>query len=489
MARLHPLRDYIRHNVADLRSSPCLLISSAPPPPPVAGGTSTDRRARQRAQWERLKLHNQQNEPRVRAFVERNEQHLALEFNLRAVPCHVSSAFPTSTSVNEAVSLAKRAGLKEAGGGPGHGVIIGIGSGAAMDLAKAVADTLFGNISPCENGSNETDSAGSASLVLAPCTIGGVWAASSNSSVSLLDTKEEMLLPYLPPPWRNNLTPARRNGTVVTMDPSMYLAMPPLYTTFQPVKRSEYTCAPTMAHVAAAALAIMLDMARSLDVVAKAGRENNTVDLHNHVAKEIKEVTSLFTSVLELATSVAKNAGGDENADNAKLAQQYLLDAIPRLSSVVERSSLLANIPLTTAGTLPQKLANSLLPTYFPQCHLITFLASTLPGLCDLLSESLPAGGNGSMVGVVATTITERGDAIDAVRTSSLSSWASRVTMEAGLPSMASLAYGTPDVNTLVGKLDSYEALMASLSGGVAYGRGRDDQWLMEDVLRRSLLR
>ena len=79
------------------------------------------------------------------------------------------------------------------------------------------------------------------------------------------------------------------------------------------------------------------------------------------------------------------------------------------------------------------------------------------------------------MVGVVAASMTE----------SSLSSWASRVTMEAGLPSMANLAYGTPDVNTLVGALDSYEALMAS----VTYGRGRDDQWLMEDVLKRSLLR
>ncbi len=430
----------------------------------------------QQTQKERLKLQQQQYEPRVRAFVERNTQHLALEFNLRTVPCHISSAFPTLASVNEAVSLAKRAGLKE-GGGSGHGVIIGIGSGAAIDLAKAVADTLFGNISPCEY-SHETFPAGSASLVLAPCTLGGVWAASSNSAISLLDTKEEMLLPYLPSPWRN-AAPARRNGTAVTLDPSLYLALPPLYTSFQPVKRSDYSCTPTMAHVSAAALAIMLDLARSLDMAMKAGTENNAVDLHNRVAKEIKEVTSLFASVLELATYDATNGGGEKSDNHTTLAQQHLLDAIPRISSVLELSSLLANIPMTTAGTLPQKLSNALLPTYFPQCHLITFLASTLPGLCDVLSESLSSGRNGSMVGVVATSITE----------SSLSSWASRVTMEAGLPSMASLAYGTPDVNTLVGALDSYEALMASLSGGVTYGRGRDDQWLMEDVLQRSLLR
>jgi hypothetical protein len=482
MASLQPLRDYIRHNVAHLRSSPCLLISSAPPPASstaVAGTKTPDSKkssSEQQAQKERLKLQQQQNAPRVRAFVERNTQHLALEFNLRTVPCHISSAFPTLASVNEAVSLAKRAGLKE-GGGPGDGVIIGIGSGAAMDLAKAVADTLFGNISPCEY-SDKTDPAGSASLVLAPCTLGGVWAASSNSSISLLDTKEEMLLPYLPTPWRN-AAPNRRNGAVVTLDPSFYLAMPPLYTSFHPVKRSDYSCTPTMAHVAAAALAIMLDLARSLDTTMIAGTENNAVDLHNHVAMEIKEVTSLFASVLELATYDATNVGGEKSDNHTTFAQQHVLDAIPRLSSVLELSSLLANIPLTTAGTLPQKLANSLLPTYFPQCHLITFLASTLSGLCDVLSESLSSGRNGSMVGVVATSITD----------TSLSSWASRVTMEAGLPSMASLAYGTPDVSTLVGALDSYEALMARLSGDVAYGRGRDYQWLMEDVLQRSLLR
>ncbi len=485
MATLQPLRDYIRRNVAHLRSSPCLLISSSPPPDPSTMSVAD------------LKLQRQQDEPRARAFVERNTQHLSLEFNLRTVTCHISSAYPTMKSVNEAVSLAKRAGLKGGagrvgggggggGGGRGQGLIIGLGSGAAMDLAKAVADTLFGdNISPCE-WNNRADPDGVASLVLAPCTLGGLWAATSNSSISLLDTKEEMLLPYLPSPWRI-ASPARRNGTVVTMDPSMYMAMTPLYAPFQPAKRLNYSCAPTMAHVSAAALAIVLDIARSLDTPVNLGSESDVVDLHDLVKTEMKEVSSLFASVLELATYDAKNAGEDKDDNNAKLAQRHLLDAIPRLSSVIELSSLMANMPLTTAGTLSQTLANSLLPTYFPQCHLITFLASTLPGVCDVLSESSSLGRNGSMVDVVAASIIENGKPADVNRMSSLSSWASRLTIDAGIPSMASLAYGTPDVNTLVGKLDSYEALMGSLSA--TCGRLRDDQWLMEDVLRRSLLR
>lgn len=482
-----PLRDYIRHNITHLRSSPCLVISSSAPPAisTAVAGTKTSKTSVSSSN--ELKLQRQQK-LRVQSFVERNVQYLTMEFNLRTVPCHISSAFPTLSSVTEAVSLAKRAGLKD-GGGSGCGVIVGIGSGAAIDLAKAVADTLFGNASICNNSGDDSnvdnDPESSASLILAPCTLGGVWSATSNSPSILLDTKEEMLLPHLPPTWMTQSStsmPARaRHGTIVSLELST-LALPQLYTPFQPVRRSECSSMPPMTHVAAAALVIILDVARTL-----AGKESDIVH-YFRVMKEIQEVTTSFTAVLELATCV--------NIESTMLAQHHLLNAIPRLSSIIEQSSLIANLPITTSGTLSQKLANSLLPTHFPQCHLITFLASTLPGMCDVLSEIPSSGKNGSMLDLVKVSILERGklndDIDDAARTiSSLSSWATRVTIEAGLPSMASLAFGTPDVNTLVEKLDSYEALMASLSGGsIMYGKAqRDDQWVMEDVLRRSLLR
>ena len=123
----------------------------------------------------------------MHAFIERNTQTLALEYNLKTIPCHISSAFPTLASVDEAVSLAKRAGLK--GGGVGEGVVIGLGTGAAIDLAKAVADTLFENNVSSEEREDEDDPSHGGSLVLAPCTLGGLWAATSNCPSILLDTK------------------------------------------------------------------------------------------------------------------------------------------------------------------------------------------------------------------------------------------------------------------------------------------------------------
>jgi len=319
----------------------------------------------------------------------------------------------------------------------------------------------------------------------------------------LLDTKEEMLLPHLTSSW-GNADPTdvlRRRGAVVTLDPSRYLAMPPLYSPFQPMKRSEYSSTPSMAHVAAAALAIVLDLARSVDVGLKAGTTNERVQLQQHVAEEMKAVASSCASVLQLATQEANNDSssnsnnGTDTTSNHMLAQQHLLDAIPRLSPLINQSSLLAQTPMVTTGTIPHKLANALLPAYFPQCHIVTYLACILPGLCDVLSADNSASsseGTISMVENVAKSIMnceKDGNNGNTNESSRLSSWATQVTMEAGIPSMASLAFGTPDLNTLVGSLDSYDALIASLNGGGIASGGGQDHWIMEDVLQRSLNR
>lgn len=326
-------------------------------------------------------------------------------------------------------------------------------------------------------------------MLLAPCTLGGLMAASSNSPSVLLDTKEEMLLPHLTPSWtaggtHDNLA-FRRRGTVVTLDPTHTLAMPPLYTPFSPVKRSEYSPEPSMAHVAAAALAILLDAARSVDAAPRAGSSAGGRDgapPRTRLADEMGAVASSCASVLELA---AREAGRDDadGGARAERAGRRILDAVPRLSPLVERASLLARTGSMAAGTMPQRLASALLPSYFPQCHLVTYMACVLPGLCDAVSSTAGAssGGETSAVGAVASAIVGDGGC--------LSSWAGRATAEAGIPPMASLAYGTPDLDALVGSLDSYGSLVASLAGGVADGGGRDESWIMEDVLRRSLNR
>lgn len=514
MASLQPLRSYVRQNLSDLRSAPCLLVTSAPPPADstaIAGtrnpsSISADERER-RERRERLEFQRRQTDPRAHAFVERNVQSLALEFNLRAVRCTVDSAFPTREGVDDAATLARRAGLKGGGGGAGEGVVIGVGSGAAMDLAKAVADDLFG-----DDGDQTAEDGGS--LVLAPCTLGGLWAACSDAPSLLLDTKEGMLLPH----WLHSCSDAlpaaggvsRRKGAVVTLDdPSRHLVVPPLYSAFRPARKSQHASAPSMAHVAAAALSIALDAARSFDLALEeeTTREGDA-KLRRRVVEEMDAVASSCASVLKLAAGVANSDrdGGsnhvndDEDGifDRTQAAREHLLNAIPRLAPLVKQSSILAQIPMATAGTLPQKLANALLPAHFPQCHIVTYLASTLAGLCGVVSthsrSSSPSDGKTFLVEKVANSIIQchedGSDDGNTNQSSKLSSYVSRLTTEAGIPSMASLAFGTPDLSALVGSLDSHEALIASLGQGAFanyLGSGQDSRWIMEDVLQRSL--
>lgn len=117
-----------------------------------------------------------------------------------------------------------------------------------------------------------------------------------------------------------------------------------------------------------------------------------------------------------------------------------------------------------------------------------------------MLSESQSSSslnGAESMVGMIAASILESSNAIDRTMrvsslkesSTSLSSWASQVSADAGLPSMASLAYGTPDLNALVNSLDSYAALMGTEDGDIIGSRRQDDDWVMEDILRRGLHR
>jgi len=463
------------------------LISSSPPPA-ISTAVSGIKAPTTNTLYEKLqptqtnnnlKFQQQQNNKTIHTFVERNIQSIKLEYNLKSIQTTISSAYPTLHDVNEALDLAKRAGL-----GSG-GVVIGIGSGAAIDLAKAVNDTLFEkNINSNDGRTKENDD----SLVLAPCTLSGLWAATSNSPSILLDTKEEMLLPHLSTSSWNDVSAIRRE-TVVTLDDSKLWDLPPLYTPFLPIKRSEYTCAPSLAHVAAAILVVLLDVCRSLDVYIKATDEKDNIPgkVKHDLLQDIEFVSLYCGGIIELASKEGKGIVNEdkEEEDEPKIFQQDVMNQLPRLSNILHQASKITKQPLTATGTLPQQLANALLPQYFPQTHLITYLASMLPAMCDTFPTSNKDVRVRKEVEKSILDITE-------LKSSSLASWASEVTNDAGIPNMASLTYGTPDMKTLVGSLDSYETLMTSLSGGnssLIGGSKHDDHDVMEAVLQSSLHR
>lgn len=102
---------------------------------------------------------------------------LAQQMNLRTVACHTSTGrYPTTEDPQQLLELAGRTGAS---------TIVAVGSGTAMDLAKAIRPHVEHTL-------------------LVPATYAAVLVAGSSRAL-LLDTKEEALV--VSPPWQSSSSP------------------------------------------------------------------------------------------------------------------------------------------------------------------------------------------------------------------------------------------------------------------------------------------
>eukprot|EP00593_Proboscia_inermis_P010925 CAMPEP_0171325192 /NCGR_PEP_ID=MMETSP0816-20121228/116649_1 /TAXON_ID=420281 /ORGANISM="Proboscia inermis, Strain CCAP1064/1" /LENGTH=315 /DNA_ID=CAMNT_0011824297 /DNA_START=330 /DNA_END=1278 /DNA_ORIENTATION=+ len=203
------LKSYLQSELNVLRWAPVLLISSN------AGASSSKLKpVADSCQWVQFTLGQQ--------------------FSMRTVPTTISLAFPTKDSLDQTLELMQRTGASS---------VVSVGSGAAMDLGKAVQATL----------GSSTD-AKKTPLILVPTTYGGVLAAGVSHSL-FLDGNEETLVPLprshqeiistpddasniMPPHHEETLVPLPRshqeiistpddasthNATVSTLEPQKYM--------------------------------------------------------------------------------------------------------------------------------------------------------------------------------------------------------------------------------------------------------------------------
>jgi hypothetical protein len=79
---------------------------------------------------------------------------------------------------------------------------------------------------------------------------------------------------------------------------------------------------------------------------------------------------------------------------------------------------------------------------HFPQNRIFTYLGCILTGFCETLES-------GPIVGEIATSILENNNNEATLKHNDLSTWSAHIAKEAGIPSMASLAFGTPAMSRL----------------------------------------
>lgn len=227
------------------------------------------------------------------------EYYTSMEFGLKTVSSKVKSVFPTLANIQSALSAAQRTGAF---------TVIGVGSGAAMDLTKAIL--------------RESDK--KMTGILVPSTCGAIMASAASLPL-ILDTQEEALI--IPEDsYDTNETMKTDPGTII-------------------VETSDIADF----HKGDAAYA---SLAVGVDAIYR-GDTDNGATLLRLASKAIneKEKESLVNTLLSAGNTLSYGVAG---------------------SSV--RSSPLA-------------LASSLIPTCFPNASMLTFMASLLPGLVQVMGS------------------------------------------------------------------------------------------------------
>jgi hypothetical protein len=329
------LRSYLQSELNVLRRAPVLLISSE------AGAVETSsnniKAVADSCQWMKFTLGQQ--------------------FAMRTVSTTISSAFPTKDSLEQTLELMQRTGASS---------VVSVGSGAAMDLGKAVQANLVG--SSCSSSSN-SDGAQNTSkntpLILVPTTYSGILAAGASHSL-FLDAEEDTLVP-LPQHHQGILAAATPDGTgahhatVSTLEPQTYM---------------EHLDADKFDVLLYAVSAILVD----------AGLRKSTHLSLPILLQDTIDLISLRDTINTPTTTT--------DSDVAKVSSEMMALTTPLMNLLYQSAGLLS-YGLSSDGGFDEEdnrsitlaLGSSLIPTLFPETHPLSFIASLAPGICRYYSE------------------------------------------------------------------------------------------------------
>ena len=364
-----------------------------------------------------------------------------MELGLRTVNCTVSSAYPTRDDIQRGIEMANRTGAT---------TVIGVGAGAAVDCAKGVASALGSNGGGGGGGSSSID------LILAPATLGSTIAAMSSTPLILSTAEEALLPPYLAcASDRKTISPADFapvNATVCLDGESM---------AFMDAGAREGTQKESLAMATPidAALASLTVCVESSLLLA-----DQTISIGGD---ELEAMHNLMEGARSnaMATIEAYRNTSDKNADGSdaeKVARLHAAAAVAHAGQLLRFGDR-----IDRKRSISIALVSSLLPRYFPHGHALTFMASLLPGLCESCTSIKKGAKDGMPIRIGEQAIED------------FSAWSEDITAGMDIPKLVNMAEGTPDVDSMMKKVDANSALVGCEEVG-GYN-------LVEAVLHRSL--
>ena len=446
------LQSHLSTNLSKLGTSTTIIISSAPAPPKNDSPKRSD---------QNLKLFQKNLEQHIR----QSHFYPSMQFNLKTISYGnntLSAAYPTISDIDAAMELMQRTGARN---------IIGVGSGAAIDLAKAC---YYKNAQEDESyGRNSNGDGDGAQLILNPSTLGSAMTATSRDCLYFCPD-EDALIPFYSNNGNGDGADVNMNvNTTVVVDENAISIPNWLMSNNITGFRDPKGYNATIVDASLASLVIALDAAHSL------GGD----DLDDFTKESFRQsLDQCITSAMICLNGISADA------DPSKLESLIEANKPHALSSVLNAGKLLSFGHGTSSmrRNVSLALTSSLLPEYFPHGNWTTFTASLLPGLCRAMEENpdvADAEDNDLLLDMVAK-LTGRDKSITSF--SHLTEWVEKISTDTGsehslvIPSLSSLAEGAPDANELVSKIEDNGAFLSC--------RDADSEYL-ESLLVSSLNR
>jgi len=427
---------FLSKNISKFRPTTTLVVSSAAPsssPSPSPLSHSLDKKSSPtKIDHPLQKFHNQ-----ISSHSKAVQFFTSMQHNLKTVQYGdntLTSSFPTQDNINQAMDLMRRMGVDNS--------IIGVGNGAAIDLAKACYLNMTKN---SDIGSNQEQQQ---QLVLIPSTLGGILASASKRSL-ILDVHEEALITSL-----LSTSSCRVDDVHVLVD-TKSLAIPMWLNSKRNTPRGNL---PTIVDALLASLVIAIDTQCTIQTYSSFTNENQQELIDKCLQAGVSCLQQILSSCDELNdydSGIIQSLANNEVKESALHALFYAGQLLS--FGDLKNDSLPRSMPLA--------MSSALLPKYFPHGNWMTFTGSFLPGLIQCMDE------------------------IDNVRSNMTSSnvayldWIQEELLRNRggiIPSLSSLAEGAPDVNELVTKIDDNGALLRCNDGNIEF---------LERVLMSSLNR
>jgi hypothetical protein len=303
------------------------------------------------------------------------QQQMGLRVVMVEHPC--AYTYPTPADVDRAMDLYQRVGAE---------TVVGVGSSAAMDLAKAVSQSMQSSSqsqsssSQMQNQSTETTAATRRgrgnnedsvrrNLILVPATYGGVLAAAGSCHSLLLDTKEEALTVY--PPYEQQSQQQQSPDNDATAGAGG-------------VTTTSVALEETMLDDSRRTHALLASIAIALPLLGRRNSGSRGRPAEQSVQKTALEVIQNAVACLTIIHNENSSA---ENDSAHEYTKEQHHDLCLRTVAQAGAGRLMSYGLQQQERSLPLALAASLIPNHFSEHHRVTFMASLLPALLDMYCD------------------------------------------------------------------------------------------------------